>query len=89
MVLVDSVVVGMVSYRLFRLLSVDSITEPLRARLPSWAWVEELWGCAWCLGFWCTLAVGLVAWNLGWTDSTPWLMIPAASVVCGILGDRL
>lgn len=86
MILVEAVVVGLVAFRLWRLLAVDDLTERLRERLPER--VLEPWRCVWCLGFHCAVVVGLVAHLTGLTDSTPWLMIPAASVIVGIIWER-
>ena len=86
MVLVEIVIIGLVSYRLFRLLAVDKITERLRERMSER--VLDPWTCPWCLGFWVTVAVGLVAHFVGWTTGTPWLVIPAAAVIVGLLGEH-
>lgn len=86
MILAEIVVVGLVSYRLWRLLAVDDITEGLRDRLPER--VLEPWQCAWCLGFHCTVVVGVVAYLAGLTVGSPWLVVPAASVIVGLIGER-
>lgn len=89
MILVEVVVVGLVAYRLWRLLAVDDLTEPVRLWLHDHApRVLKPWTCQWCAGFHCTLVVGLVAYFAGLTDGTPWLVIPAASVVVGFLGEK-
>lgn len=93
--LVEIAVVGLVSYRLWRLLAVDGITQPARAwlidhttlRETGW-WFDFLY-CPWCLGAWLTVAVGLTSYFAGLTSETPWLVIPAAAVVCGWLGEHI
>lgn len=93
--LVEVVVVGLAAYRLWRLLAVDSITARLRDRLnvhaiaPVRHFLAEMVACPWCLGTWCAVAVGLAAYFAGLTSETPWLVVPAAAVVCGWLGDHL
>jgi hypothetical protein len=82
--LVEALVIGLVSYRLWRLIGADLITAPLRERI-TWPWMAELVACPWCLGTWLTIAVGLTAYLVGLTDSSPWLVIPAAATVCGLL----
>jgi hypothetical protein len=94
MILVESVVVGLVAYRLWRLLAVDTLLEPLSRWISargSWGqkFIHKFVACPWCSGFWCCLIVGLAAWGGGLVEASPWLVVPAASVVCGMLGDRL
>jgi hypothetical protein len=85
-VIVWVALISLASYRLWRLLGEDSITDPLRARLPDWS--LELIECPWCLGSW-------VAFVVTWaTDATVGLQVPvlvglAAAVVVGALGERL
>ena len=86
MILVWTLLVGLASYRLWRLIGEDSITEPLRDRLPEWAF--EMTTCPWCLGSW-------IAFGVTWlTDATIGLQAPvlvalAAAVVVGWLGEHL
>jgi hypothetical protein len=86
MILVEVIVVGLASYRLFRLLAVDDLTEPIRGRMSER--VLKPWQCPWCLGWWCTVAVGLVAHYAGLTTGTPWLVVPAASVIVGFIAGH-
>jgi hypothetical protein len=86
-ILVEAIVIGTVSYRLWRLLALDEITAPVRDRLLSRsAWLDSMWTCPWCLGTWVTIGVGLAAYFTGLTETSPWLAIPASSVVVGLLG---
>lgn len=86
MTLIWAALIGVSSYRLWRLVGEDSITESLRARLPER--VFEMVSCGWCLGSW-------VAFGVTWlTDATVGLDAPvlvglAAAVVVGWLGERL
>lgn len=42
-------------------------------------------GCPWCLGTWITIAVGVAAYLTGLTSGSPWLVVPAAATVTGLL----
>lgn len=85
-----TVLIGLAAYRLWRLFSVDSISEAPRdwvlARSP--AWVRELIECAWCSGSWW-------AFGLTWaTDAvvgieTPVLVGLAAAVIVGAISEWL
>lgn len=86
--MVEALLIGVASYRLWRLLAVDTITEAPRdwvlVRLPQW--VDDMTMCPWCAGSW--LAFG-VTWL---TDTTIGLRMPvlvglAAAVVVGWLGS--
>ena len=90
MTLVWSVLIGLASYRLWRLIAEDTITE--RAR--EWYYthtpdvIEDLVSCPFCLGSW--LAFG-VTWL---TDATigiqaPVLVALAAATLVGWLGSNL
>lgn len=78
-------VIGVASYRIWRLLGEDSITEPLRQGLPEWP--LELVTCPWCLGSW-------VAFGMTWaTDAAVGLPAPVlvglgAAVVVGLIGEH-
>lgn len=80
-------VIGIASYRLWRLVAEDSITEPARTRYLG-GWIEELVECPWCLGSW-------VAFGVTWlTDATiglpaPVLVALGAATVVGVLGRWL
>lgn len=54
--------------RLTRLITLDTITEPVRKRLPGL--LGALAECPWCSGFWVAVAVGLSWW--AWADQTWW-----------------
>jgi hypothetical protein len=87
-ILVWTLLVGVASYRVFRLIAEDSIMEPVRLRLPDWDWFGEWLYCPWCLGSW-------IAFGVTWiTDATIGLQAPvlvalAAAVVVGWLGEHL
>lgn len=90
MTLVYTILIGLASYRVWRLLAEDSIIEPPRAwvldRSPMW--ITELVVCHWCLGSW-------IAFGLTWaTDAVAGLRLPvlvglAAAVVVGWLAENL
>ena len=91
--LAASVLIGMASYRLWRLIGMDQVTEPLRAPLiarserPGARWWLTLITCAWCLGFWINVAVtiGVGVWQ-SWGLAELLLVLGAASTVTGVLG---
>lgn len=90
MILAWSLVIGAASYRLWRLIAEDDITESVRGRILSSApeWISELVYCSWCLGSYCAFGV---TWA---TDATVGLDAPvlvglAAAVVVGWLGENL
>jgi hypothetical protein len=84
--LIEIIVVGLIAYRLWRLLAVDSITERLR---PTQGWLGEMWGCPWCLGTWLALGVAFLGSWLGYL-SHDWLVVGlGAAVITGWLGDTL
>lgn len=82
--------IGLASYRLFRLLVEDEIfmgpVEWSLARMPEW--FNKMWRCCWCIGTW-------IAFGVTWaTDAVVGLDAPAliglaAAVVVGWLGENL
>ena len=89
MILVWTVVIGLASYRLWKLAAEDSITEAPRewvlSRSPEKT--RELIECPWRLGSW--LAFG-VTWA---TDAVVGLQAPvlvglAAAAIVGMIGER-
>lgn len=84
MILVEIVVVALVSYRVWRLFGADDITAPIRDRLDGWA--HLLVSCPWCLGTWVTIIIGFLTELAGLTTASPWLLIPAAATVVGLIG---
>jgi len=56
------------SVRITRLITLDTITQPIRDRLTGLLGV--LVECPWCSGFWVSAAVGLSWW--AWADHTWW-----------------
>lgn len=80
-----TLLIGAASYRLWRFIGADSITEPLREGL--FGKVEEMVECPWCLGSWIAFALtGIVAAVVGL--AYPVLVGLAAATVTGILGER-
>lgn len=78
-------------YRLWRIIAVDQITEPIRARFiwrdgAVWQWIADLIGCAFCLGWWLS-GVASVAYvgALGLSWWWVWLLWPAVSCVVGFM----
>lgn len=86
------VLIAFASYRVWRLIAVDQITEPLRAPLlrsdhRAAVWVYDLITCAWCAGFWISGAItGATALSLDWALLDAVLAWWAVSAVVGLLG---
>lgn len=94
-----TLLLGLAGFRLWRLAAIDSITYPIHSRLrasthPVIQWVDTLWSCPWCLGFWITAAL---VWGT-WAFAAPYTVVEAviitfaASTVTGLtasLDDRL
>ena len=79
-------------YRVWRIIAVDQITEPIRNlfiwnNTPLWNWITDLVTCPWCLGWWLSGAASVAyvaALGLSWW--WVWLLWPAVSCVVGFLG---
>ena len=91
-VLLGVPLLALAAYRVWRIIAVDQITEPIRIRTifrsgPVWSWLEDLVTCPWCLGWWLSgvAAVVYVA-ALGLSGWWVWLLWPAVSCVVGFLG---
>ena len=79
-------------YRVWRIIAVDQLTEPIRIRTifrsgPVWSWLEDLVTCEWCLGWWLS-GVAAVAYIAALGLSWWWVVLlwPAVSCVVGFLG---
>ena len=94
-----TLLLGLAGYRLWRLAAIDSITEPIHGRLrasthPVVQWIDTLWSCPWCLGFWITTAL---TWGVWWiahpfTAVDAFVIMWAGSTITGLtaaLDDRL
>lgn len=70
--------------RITRLVTLDTITQPIRDRLSGT--LSVLAECPWCAGFWISAGVGLSWW--AWSDQTWWQVcafIATLSWLCGAL----
>lgn len=97
--LIALVPLTLATWRLWRIIAVDSITEPLRARFlfrdgRGWEWFADLVTCPWCLGWW--LSGGAVfGWLLvsdGWSWSgfvVAWCAVSAGVGITETIVDRL
>lgn len=95
--LIASVLLGLATFRAWRILSLDQITEPLRSALINregrvWVFLTDMVLCPWCLGFWIAGA-GAIAltvtqdWNLLGLVLV-WLSASAlAGAAAGVMGD--
>jgi hypothetical protein len=68
--------------RLTRLITLDTITEPIRNRLKGL--LQVLAECPWCSGFWVALAVGL-SW-MAWSDQTWWQITALVGTLAFVAG---
>ncbi len=81
------VVVCLAAARLTRLVTEDTITEPLRVWASDRPFLYELITCPWCIGFWISLGCVAAWWTAG--DRAVWLLAPfAVSYVAGWLNSR-
>lgn len=87
-VLVAGLVAGVVSYRLWRFVAQDEITQPVRDRLNMDSKFAYMILCNWCLGSTLSFAVTAVMW-LTMGVAYPLLVAGIASVTVGAIGDRL
>jgi len=89
--LVVAALTGLAAYRLWQIVGRDQIGDPIRVWLIGrdsrfWMVVGDLLGCAWCLGWWLSGVIAVVAlWG------APLLHVGlvwcAGSVVAGFLGE--
>jgi hypothetical protein len=88
--LIAVILIGLASYRLWRIVGRDQIADPIRVWLINregrfWTFVGDLLHCAWCLGWW---LAGAITVALFW--GSPLLHIAliwcGASAVAGLLG---
>ena len=69
------------------LVTLDTITEPIRDRIivalddtpgSGGAWLAKLVTCPWCASIWISAVAAPVAYNWG---TSPWLLVPALALV--------
>lgn len=76
----DLVVDALATFRVTRLVTSDSITAPLRARVPAETLAGELVRCPWCVGWWSAVLIPLLP---------RWLRRSLAlAAVAGILSEQ-
>lgn len=83
-VLLASVIIGTASYRIWRLIGADTISEPFREQLGPRT--LELVSCPWCLGTWIAFLLTFII-DAGHGLPYPVLVGLAAAVVTGKLGE--
>lgn len=82
-------VIALAAARITRLITTDTLTDPLRlwiARTYESDWVDELFTCPWCMGFWVSLVTVLI--TLAYPDNpvvTIGVLAFAVSEVVGII----
>lgn len=72
--------------RIMRLITLDTITQPIRDRLSGF--LGALIECPWCTGVWIAVPVGLSWW--AWADQTWWqvtALIATIAWLCGALSN--
>lgn len=86
MIVVEIVTVGLVAFRLWRILGADTITAAVRDGRsdPVRGFLE----CPWCSGTWIAFGVTVGAWAAGWVSGPPVLVALGAAAVVGLVGDR-
>ncbi len=80
----EVVVLALVVYRVWRILGRDQIGAWTRDHLDPW--LLEFVSCPWCFGTWLTIIIGLLTTEFGLTSTSPWLLIPAAAALVGLIG---
>jgi hypothetical protein len=96
--LIALVPLSLAAWRIWRIVAVDDITEPIRARVM-WRG-GAVWGrfmdglmCAWCLGFWISGAV-VAAYVFGvglspWLFPVGWCAVSAGVGITNVIVDNL
>lgn len=90
----DAALDALAVYRITRLITEDTLTEPprllLQAELKRRGHIKlaYLLGCPWCSGFWVAVAVGLVRWRAprAW-QAVRWPL--AMSAAAGVIAERV
>ena len=90
---VAALLLGVAVHRAWRVIALDQITEPLRARLieregRGWEFLTDMVLCPWCLGFWIAGAGALtLTLTQGWPILGLLLVWLASSGIAGILAS--
>lgn len=69
--------------RLTRLAATDTITEPLRKRLP--AWIHAMVTCGWCVSIWIAVPVAATWW--AWGHNAWWHVVCLALTASWLAGS--
>lgn len=87
-ILLMGIVLGMVSYRLWRMAAIDSIFDRLREKvLPPTGFFREMVDCPWCLPTWINGVAALLLAFLGAMSFASALVVwLVASTVTGVIG---
>lgn len=82
------VLMALFAYRVYRLVGLDTITQPLRDRWEPDGKLGDFVTCPWCAGFWISVAtVSIVAQVV--VVQLPVLQAGAVSCVVGLVGGNL
>ena len=86
--LITFLVLLLATIRVTRLIVADKLSEPFRQflvdKLGVESWITYLFWCAWCSGFWVSLASSAIAWYVGglqpFVSLPAWFAIPAIAL---------
>ena len=85
--MIELAVDALATYRLTRLVVVDTITEPLRERVPEGTFVGRLIDCPWCVGVWVGMGVALArhAFPRQWEPVARGLALASAAALLTVI----
>jgi uncharacterized membrane protein YjgN (DUF898 family) len=95
--LAAALMIGLASVGLWRVIAVDTLTKPIRAKIFNetrdeangrlYSWLKLWYKCAWCAGAWITAAI-TIATDLTVGLPMPLLVFAAARYVTGWIGSN-
>ena len=89
------VVYALAVARFVGIVTLDTITEPLRDRIvvalddtegSAGAWIAKLITCPWCASIWIGAFAAPIVYNWG---SSPWLIVPALALAFSFIAGAL
>jgi hypothetical protein len=72
--LLELLVVALAAARITRIVTTDTVGQPIRLAFSRWDWGRELVHCPWCIGTWISLAVVALFYIL---SPSAWFTFPA------------
>ena len=90
--LIAAALIGVASFRLWRIIAKDQIAEPVRVWLLRregrvWTWIQDLVTCPWCLGWWIAGTLAILMSIERWEPIETVIVWCVASAVTGLLGE--